>query len=153
MFRRKKDYVSHKYYFNQAILTKFKAYKDIKKSNEELKNLLLSYLSNFSPSASLCCELGNILNAEGKIEPAKFWFESALRIAKKEPEDHVEYNEFCPCYGLAYCYFCLGEIEKALEFSTRAIRVYPANKVAQKYHKMYYDEYIKRIKEKEIEKY
>ena len=153
MFRRKKDFVSQKYYYDQALLTKLKVYKQTKRSLEEQKKLLLQYLKDFSPSAALCCELGNIFNSEGNIYPAKFWFETALKIAEKHPEDHVEYNEFCPYYGLAYFYYCVGDLKTALDFSNKALSIYPMNIPAQKNHEMYYNEFLKRKREILHEKY
>ena len=152
MFRRKNDYNNNKFYFNEAILIKYKVYRMEKRSSEEIKKMLLGFLENFAPSAAVCCELGNIFNEQGKVDAAKFWFESALKVAKQHPEDHVEYNEFCPYYGLAYCHFYYGNLKKAIDYSSRAIALFPNNQFAQRNHELYWKEYLKRERMKHNEK-
>ena len=137
MFRRKNDYYKEKFYFDQAIMTKFRIYRETQRSNKEIKKMLLSTLPNFSPSAAVCCELGFLFNLEKNYFAGKFWFLSAIEVAKDYKDDHVDYNEFNTYFGVAYSLFYLGEIDRAIHYSSLALKIHPNNEAAIANHKLY----------------
>ena len=92
-----------------------------------LSALFQSFLYG-EPRASVCCELGRLLQAQGRLKEAAFWFEAALAC-----RDHSEEGDFespdsrslTPLLSLVCCYDALGERERALAFHRRTEELFP----------------------------
>ena len=150
MFQRKKDYIPQRFYYDQAIQVKINIYKEQKKSNKEIKKAIFQYLSDFVPSPGVCCELGGVYVNEKNYDLAIFWYKNALKEAKTHPEDKVEYNEFLPCFSIAYCYYSLGDYKKACYYSTKSLRISPTNETAIHNHEAYeiaYNNYKEQVRQ------
>ena len=92
-----------------------------------LSALFQSFLYG-EPRASVCCELGRLLQAQSRLKEAAFWFEAALAC-----RDHSEEGDFetpdsrslTPLLSLVCCYDALGERERALAFHRRTEELFP----------------------------
>lgn len=137
LFEKKDEYFKNKYYFDMAVMLKFKIFGNQGASTELKKKILVNHLLHFSPTPDVCCEIGNMFNIEQNVYAAKFWFENALRIAQDMKSDNTEYNEFCPYCGLAYDHYYMGEVEKSLMYSRKALNIFPNYFSAKENHKIY----------------
>lgn len=96
---------------------------------QALSVLFQSFLFG-EPRASVCCELGRLLQSQNRLKEAVFWFEAALSC-----RDHSEEGDFetpdsralTPLLSLVCCYDALGEKERALAFHRRTEELFPLN--------------------------
>ena len=94
---------------------------------QALSVLFQSFLFG-EPRASVCCELGRLLQSQNRLKEAVFWFEAALSC-----RDHSEEGDFetpdsralTPLLSLVCCYDALGEKERALAFHRRTEELFP----------------------------
>ena len=94
---------------------------------QALSVLFQSFLFG-EPRASVCCELGRLLQSQNRLKEAVFWFEAALVC-----RDHSEEGDFetpdsralTPLLSLVCCYDALGEKERALAFHRRTEELFP----------------------------
>ena len=142
LFELKEEYQKNKFYYDMAIMLKFKIYTSRGASVELRKKLLINHLLYFPPTPDVCSEIGNMFNLEQNFHAAVFWFENGLRVAEKTPADNTEYNGFCEYSGLAYAYYYLRDIRKTISYSRKALNIYPSNEMAKRNHQLYLNTYI-----------
>ena len=113
------------------------------KMGQEKKALLalLRSLSFDLPRAELCCEIGRHFLEHGKIHNAVYWYETALRIPKREYADGFvlpDCYDYVPLLQLCVCFDRMGDRKKAKEYNERAGACKPYSK-AYLYNKQYFD--------------
>lgn len=102
---------------------------------------LLRSLSFDLPRAELCCDIGKHFLEHGDIHIAVYWYETALRIPKKEYADGFKLPDcydYIPYLQLCVCYDKLGEQQKAREYNEKAGACKPYS-ASYLYNRKYFD--------------
>ena len=116
---------NEKFYYDKAIVNKYRIYTHLKKSIKERKKILTNHLNTFLPTPIVCCELGNLFYEENDLYTAKHWFDTALYVARQYPDDEVLYNGFIEFYQLSAIHYQLGDLETAVNCAREGLKLRP----------------------------
>lgn len=101
----------------------------LKDRNGERLALLRSFLYG-EPRASVLCALGRSFCQENRLREGAFWYEGALACRDHTAEGDFEEpscRALVPCLGLVFCYYRLGEREKAAEYHRKTEALAPCH--------------------------
>lgn len=116
-----------------------KCYRQVDDSEKALQALINSFKYDI-PRAEICCELGYFYKDRKELDNTIFWFESALRLKKRDELWSFmmhDYWGYIPSMELCICYYELGNISKAIEYNDLA-SVYKPEDPAVIYNKNFF---------------
>lgn len=91
---------------------------------------LLRSLGYDVPQAEACCEIGNRFLLQNQMQPAIFWYETALQAPKKTKNGgfiRPDAYDYVPCLQLCVAYYRIGDIDRSIEFNERAAQAKPTD--------------------------
>ncbi|MBC8059647.1 MAG: glycosyltransferase family 2 protein [Clostridiaceae bacterium] len=99
-----------------------KCYKYRKDEKNQLE-VLVDSIKYDAPRPEICCELGYLYKDKKEFYKAIFWFESALRVNKRDRTWSYTLNDcwaFIPYVELCVCYYETGDVLRAIEYNELA---------------------------------
>ena len=112
-------------------------------ARKERENALKAYFRSFlygEPRAFVCCEIGKLFRLANQYREAAYWYETALNCRDHSAEGDFE-DAACrgltPLLELVYCYYALGEKEKAYEFHKKTEELAPTHPSVQYNHNFF----------------
>lgn len=91
---------------------------------------LLRSLEYDVPRAEACCEIGNRFLLQNQVQPAIFWYKTALQAPKKTKNGgfiRPDAYDYVPCPQLCVAYYRIGDIARSIEFNERAAQTKPTD--------------------------
>lgn len=107
----------------------------------QARQALVCAFAEDSPRGETCCALAALELEQGRVEQAKFWYETALRAvcdARRGGFVNPECYGYLPCLGLCVCFDRLGRRMEAAEWNERAA-LYQPESAAVAYNRRYFD--------------
>lgn len=107
---------------------------------EQARQALVRSFAMDSPRGETCCALAALEMEEGRLEQARFWYETALRAPYAEQSGAFVKPQcygYIPCLGLCVCCDKLGRYAEAAEWNERAA-VYCPDSPAVAYNRRYF---------------
>lgn len=114
----------------EACIDLFKAYSALGENNKAINSLLRSLLLA-TPRSEVCCLLCGYFCEKGEIEPAIYWYKSALNCVndgKNGAFINLDYCGYIPNMQLCVLHYRLGEYVTANEFNEAAGKLKPDSK-------------------------
>ncbi len=99
--------------------------------NEKALNAATKALAYNTPSAELCCLLGELFFDKGDYPCAAYWYGNALKCkddGKSGAFVQADYGGFLPLVWLSVCHDRMGNIKRAFSYHLRAKRLRPHDK-------------------------
>lgn len=92
-----------------------------------------------TPRSAACCALAALELDDNRVKQAKFWYETAIRVADTAHGGFVDVNvcAYTPALGLCLCWDRLGDPVRAAEWNERAALVRPQS-AAVAYNRRYF---------------
>lgn len=105
---------------------------EIKKDSENSLKALLQFFEIDSPRAEICCKIGNYYKIREEYEKAIAWYDLAPHTVM--PEQSIGmiipgYWDYVPYMELSFCYYRLGNIEKAIYYNEKAAAIRPNDEI------------------------
>ena len=107
---------------------------------ERARQALVRSFALDSPRGETCCALAALEMEDGRLEQARFWYETALRVPYAEQNGAFVKPQcygYIPCLGLCVCCDRLGRHAEAAEWNERAA-VYWPDSPAVAYNRRYF---------------
>lgn len=112
-----------------AVFSLSECYKKKNKIKEAKRVVLNHFLTN-SPTAQLCCQLGELFEISNDLELSIFWYKCAINCEiPKNTGDFIEENYYSliPLVSLTNLYYRIGDEKKSRHFHNIAMSKHPSD--------------------------
>ena len=106
---------------------------------EQARRALTDSFAIDVPHSTACCALAALELAEDRVKQAKFWYETAIRVAEVRRSGFVDVDAcaYTPALGLCVCCARMGALHDAAAWNERAAQVHPQSE-AVAYNRRYF---------------
>lgn len=109
-------------------------YKNANDLDNALKYASIAAINTYSPTAEVCCLLGELYLMKGNLKWAEIWYKNAIMntsISIMEEELVQDFYTIIPLLKLGYISDRLGKYEESLEYFNSVLKYDTENEIAK----------------------